>query len=85
MFYYLCSVLCVLCSLVSARAVCELSLRHTLSRRQTADRILGRISAMNFDFGLVVEAREDNTLPERVLMSVHLEQLDVRNAEGWGT
>jgi len=41
--------------------------------------------AMNFDFGLVVEAREDETLPERMLMCVHLEQLDVRNADVWGT
>jgi len=40
---------------------------------------------MNFDFGLVVEAREDETLPERMLMCVHLEQLDVRNADVWGT
>ena len=72
-------------ALWSLLVLCVNSLYATHSRRQTADRILGRISAMNFDFGLVVEAREDNTLPERVLMSVHLEQLDVRNAEGWGT
>ena len=39
---------------------------------------------MDFHFGLVVEAREDNALPERMLMCVHLEKLDVTAAKEWG-
>ena len=79
-----------LCSMFYALSVCvclspSLPHVHSLTHRQTADRILGRMPTMNFDFGLVVEAREDETLPERVLMCVHLEQLDVRNADVWGT
>ena len=38
---------------------------------------------MDFHFGLVVEAREDDALPERMLMCVHLEKLDVTAAKEW--
>merc|ERR1739838_315023 len=44
--------------------------------RQTAERLLPKVPSINWDFGLVVEAREDETLPERMLMCAHLEQFD---------
>jgi hypothetical protein len=58
--------------------------RFPFLARQTADRLMSRIPEMQFDLGLVVEAREDDTLPERMLVCAHFKKIDFQKAYRWG-
>ncbi len=51
--------------------------------RTTGNRVMGSMNKARVYFGVVVEARDDAELPERILFCAHLDRLQIETAKMW--